>query len=43
MLAEMEKRLHYDDEYTSLPEASDEGKVQELVMELNEKVVREEL
>ena len=43
MLAEMEKRLHYDAEHTSLPETPDEGKVQELVMELNEKVVRDEL
>ena len=43
MLSEMEKRLHYDAEHTSLPEAPDQEKIQELVMELNERVVREKL
>ena len=43
MLAEYEKRLHYAAKHTDLPDEPDFSKVQELVMTLNERVVRDEL
>ena len=43
MLAEYEKKLHYAAEHTDLPEEPDVEKVQELVMMMNEKVIRDEL
>ena len=43
MLAEYEKKLEYAAEHTSLPEEPDVEKVQELVMTMNEKVIRDEL
>lgn len=43
MLSDFEKRLHYAAENTDLPEEPDMKKVQELVMTINEKVVRNEI
>ena len=43
MLADFEKRLHYAAENTDLPEEPDMNKVQELVMTINERVVRNEI
>lgn len=43
MLAEYEKRLHYAAENTDLPEEPDLKKVQDLVMAINEKVIRGEI
>ena len=43
MISEFEKRLHYAAENTDLPEEPDLEKVQELVMTLNERVVRDEI
>lgn len=43
MLAHFEKRLHYAAENTDLPEEPDMKKVQELVMQINERVVRDEI
>ncbi|MDE7269352.1 MAG: nucleotidyltransferase domain-containing protein [Acetatifactor sp.] len=43
MLADFEKRLHYAAENTDLPEEPDMPKVQELVMTINERVVRDEI
>ena len=43
MLADFEKRLHYAAENTDLPEEPDMKKVQELVMQINERVVRDEI
>lgn len=43
MLADFEKRLHYASENTDLPEEPDMKKVQELVMTINERVVRDEI
>lgn len=43
MLAEYEKKLEYAAKHTSLPEEPDVEKVQELVMTMNEKVIRDEL
>lgn len=43
ILADFEKRLHYASENTDLPEAPDMKKVQELVMTINERVVRDEI
>lgn len=43
MLADFEKRLHYAAENTDLPEEPDMKKVQELVMRINERVIRDEI
>lgn len=43
MLSDFEKRLHYAAENTDLPEEPDMTKVQELVMTINERVVRDEI
>lgn len=43
MLADFEKRLHYASENTDLPEEPDMKKVQELVMTINERVIRDEI
>ncbi len=43
MLTDFEKRLHYAAENTDLPEEPDMEKVQELVMTINERVVRDEI
>lgn len=43
MLSDFEKRLHYAAENTDLPEEPDMPKVQELVMTINERVVRDEI
>lgn len=43
MLSDFEKRLHYAAENTDLPEEPDMIKVQELVMTINERVVRDEI
>ena len=43
MLFDLEKRLHYAAEHTDLPEEPDMIKVQELVMTINERVVRDEI
>lgn len=43
MLADFEKRLHYAAENTDLPEEPDFKKVQELVMTINERVIRDEI
>lgn len=43
MLSEFEKRLHYAAENTDLPDEPDVNKVQELVMTLNERVIRDEI
>lgn len=43
MLSDFEKRLHDAAENTDLPDAPDMEKVQELVMAMNEKVVRDEI
>lgn len=43
MLADFEKRLHYASENTDLPEEPDMKKVQDLVMTINERVIRDEI
>ena len=43
MLSDFEKKLHYAAENTDLPEEPDMAKVQELVMTINERVVRDEI
>lgn len=43
LLADFEKKLHYAAEHTDLPEEPDREKVQELVMAINERVVRDEI
>lgn len=43
MLADFEKRLHYAAQNTDLPEEPDLKKVQELVMTINERVIRDEI
>lgn len=43
LLAEYEKRLHYAAENTSLPDEPDYNRVQEFVMSVNERVVRDEI
>ena len=43
MLAEYEKKLHYAAEHTVLPDEPDVEKVQEIVMYMNERVIRDEL
>lgn len=43
MLADFEKKLHYAAVNTDLPEEPDLEKVQELVMTINERVVRDEI
>lgn len=43
MLSDFEKRLHYAAENTDLPEEPDMSKVQELVMTINERVIRNEI
>ena len=43
MLSDFEKRLHYAAENTELPEEPDFSKVQELVMTINKRVVRDEI
>ena len=40
---DFEKKLHYAAEHTDLPEEPDMAKVQELVMAINERVVRDEI
>lgn len=43
LLSDFEKKLHYAAENTVLPEEPDMTKVQELVMTINERVVRDEI
>lgn len=43
MISDFEKRLHYAAENTDLPEEPDMKRVQELVMTMNERVVRDEI
>lgn len=43
MLADFEKRLEYAAENTALPEEPDMKKIQELVMTINERVIRDEI
>lgn len=43
ILADFEKRLHYASENTDLPEEPDMKRVQELVMTINERVIRDEI
>lgn len=43
MLDDLEKRLHYAAENTDLPEEPDMKQIQELVMTVNERVVRDEV
>ena len=43
MLSDFEKKLHYAAENTDLPDEPDIAKVQELVMTINERVVRDEI
>lgn len=43
MLAEYEKRLAYAAENTDLPDEPDMKAVQELVMTINERVIRDEI
>lgn len=43
LLADYEKRLHYAAENTALPEEPDFGRVQEFVISVNERVVRDEI
>jgi hypothetical protein len=43
MLSNFEKRLHYAAENTDLPEEPDMKKVQNLVMTINERVIRDEI
>lgn len=43
MISDFEKRLHYAAENTDLPEEPDMKRVQELVMTINERVVRDEI
>lgn len=43
LLADFERRLHYAAENTDLPEKPDMKKVQELVMTINERVIRDEI
>jgi len=43
MLSDFEKKLHYAAEHTDLPEEPDMAKLHELVMAINERVVRDEI
>ena len=43
MLSDFEKKLHYAAENTDLPDEPDIAKVQELVMTINERVIRDEI
>ncbi len=43
MLADFEKKLHYAAENTVLPEEPDLAEIQELVMTINERVIRDEI
>ena len=43
MLSDFEKKLHYAAENTDLPDETDMAKVQELVMTINERVIRNEI
>ncbi len=43
LLSDFEKKLHYAAENTELPEEPDREKVQDLVMTVNERVVRDEI
>lgn len=43
LLADYENRLHYAAENTALPDEPDFGRVQEFVMSVNERVVRDEI
>ena len=43
MLADFEKRLHYAAENTDLPEEPNMKRVQDLVMIINERVIRDEI
>lgn len=43
LLSDLEKRLHYAAENTDLPEEPDFRKVQDLVMTINERVIRDEI
>lgn len=43
LLADFEKRLNYAAENTDLPEEPDMKKVQDLVMTINERVIRDEI
>ena len=43
LLSDFEKKLHYAAEHTDLPDEPDLKKVQELVMTINERVIRDEI
>ena len=43
MVDELEKRLKYDTENTSLPDSPDYKKINEFVMSVNERVVKGEI
>ena len=43
MMREYERRLHYGAEHTDLPAKPDFKRVQELVMTINEMVIRDEI
>lgn len=43
MLSDFEKKLHYAAENTDLPDEPDIARVQELVMTINERVIRDEI
>lgn len=43
MLADFEKRLHYAAEHTELPGEPDLSAVQDFVMSVNERVIRDEI
>lgn len=43
MVDELEKRLKYDAENTSLPEKPDYKKINEFVMSVNERIVKGEI
>lgn len=41
MVRELEKRLEYDKENTSLPENPDKKKIDEFVMDIHDRIVKE--
>ncbi len=43
ILSDYEKRLHYAAENTGLPDDPDTERIQELVMNINERVIRDEI
>jgi hypothetical protein len=40
MVREYEKRLEYDKENTSLPEQPDEKRIEEFIMDVNERIIK---